>query len=251
MLRGIYAAAAGMISQRERLDVVANNLANVNTTAFKRSQPISRGFYQVFAEEIDRFPSLRGSSMIPGGGSALDATAEDFSSGSIIDTGNPLDVAIDGPGFFVIRTPAGERYTRAGSFTLNSNGQIVTRDGYPVLGQQGAIVTRGETVTISPGGDVMVDGDPAERLRIVDFPKPYKLSRYGRDLYGAAEEVRAAAAPVATPSLRAGALERSNVNTIEELAAMMDAARSYEAHQRVIIAFNESLDAAVNEIART
>ena len=140
MLRGIYAAAAGMINQRERLDVISNNLANISTTAYKRSQPVSRGFYQIFAEEVVRFPSLRGSQAVPGGGSTLDATADDFSPGPLVDTGNPLDVAIDGPGFFVVRAPAGERYTRAGNFSLNPEGQLVTQNGEPVLGEQGAIL---------------------------------------------------------------------------------------------------------------
>lgn len=251
MIRGVYAAAAGMITQRERLDVIANNVANINTTAFKRSQPISRGFYQIFSEEIGRFPSQRGSAEIPAGGSALDETSEDFSPGAIVETGNPLDVAIAGPGFFVVGVAAGERYTRAGNFSMNSEGWLVTQNGDPVLGKQGPIITHGDSVSISPSGDVIVDGTPAERIRIVDFPGPYQLIRYGRNLYGADEETSRMSAPVAAPNLRAGALEQSNVNPIAELTAMMAASRSYEAHQRIIIAFNESLDAAVNEIARS
>ncbi len=250
MLRGIYAAASGMITQRERLDVVANNLANIGTTGFKRARPVSRGFYQVFAREIGRSPSQRGSADIPGGGSALDETSDDFSPGSIIETGNPLDAAIEGPGFFVIRTPAGDRYTRDGGFTLSSDGRIVTKNGNPVLGEQGPIITGAGVVTISPSGDVMVDNVPAERIRVVNFPKPYKLSRYGHNLYGATDEIRRTATPVENPSIRAGALERSNVNPIEELVSLMDAERTYEAHQRIIVGLNESLDAAVNEIAR-
>ncbi|UCD57128.1 MAG: flagellar hook-basal body protein [Candidatus Hydrogenedentota bacterium] len=250
MLRGIYAAAAGMVTQRERLDVIANNMANVSTIAFKRAEPVSRGFYQVFAEEVVRFPPLRGSREVPGGGSALDATPDDFSPGAVVETGNQLDIAIDGLGFFVIRTPTGERYTRAGKFSLDSGGQLVTQNGHPVLGKQGPILIRGETVQISPEGDVLVDGAPAERIVVVDFPRPYRLSKYGQNLYGASEEVRQTRSTVAAPHLRVGALERSNVNTVAELTLLMDAARSYEAHQRVIQAFDESLDSAVNEIAR-
>ncbi len=251
MLRGIYTAAAGMIVQRERLDVIANNVANVGTVAFKRAEPISRGFYQIFAGEVARFPSERGSEEIPGGGSAIDATPDDFSAGPLVQTGNPFDVAIDGPGFFVIRTPAGERYTRAGNFSFNSVGQLLTRDGHQVLGRGGPIVTAGETVEISPEGDILVDGAPAERIRIVDFPRPYKLSKQGRNLYSATEEVARTKTTIDIPQLQVGMLERSNVNPIAELTSMMDAARSYETHQRVIRAFDESLDAAVNQIART
>lgn len=251
MLRGIYTAAAGMIAQRERLDVIANNVANVGTVAFKRAEPVSRGFYQIFAGEVARFPSERGSSEVPGGGSAVDATPDDFSPGPLVQTGNPFDVAIDGSGFFAIRTPTGERYTRAGNFSFNSLGQLVTQDGHQVMGRAGPIVTVGETVEIAPDGSVLVDGAPAEQIRIVDFPQPYKLSKQGRNLYGATEQVRQTGTTVDVPSLRVGMLERSNVNTVAELTSMMDAARNYETHQRVIQAFDESLDAAVNEIART
>lgn len=251
MLRGIYAAAAGMINQRERLDVVSNNVANINTTAFKRSQHVSRGFYQVFAEEVGRFPSRRGSREIPGGGTMMDATAYDFSPGAIIESGNPLDVAIDGPGFFVVRTPAGDRYTRAGNFSVDSGGRLVTPGGETVLGEKGPILIQGSSVTISSGGDVVVDGAPVERLRVVDFPQPYKLTRHGHNQFAADERVAGTLKPVETPNLKAGALEHSNVNPIAELVAMMDAARSYEAQQRIILLFNQSLDAAVNDIART
>lgn len=250
MLKGVYAAAAGMINQRERLDVISNNVANISTTAFKRSEPISRGFYQVFAEEIGRFPSRRGSREIPGGGSALDTAAADFSPGPIVESGNPLDVAIDGPGFFVVRSPAGERYTRAGAFSIDSEGQLVTSGGESVLGEQGPILIQGSNVFISPGGDIVVDDIPADRLRIVDFPEPHRLTRHGHNQFIADEQTILTRRTIDTPTLKAGALERSNVNPIAELVSMMDAARSYEAHQRIIVAFNESLDAAVNDIAR-
>ena len=250
MLRGIYAAAAGMITQRERLDVIADNTANVSTVGFKRADPISRGFYQVFADEIARFPGERGSTMIPGGGSALDATSQDFSPGPVIETGNPFDVAIDGPGFFAVRTPAGERYTRAGNFTLDAEGKLVTESGYSVLGQGGPIITSGENVQISQDGDVVVDGVPAERLLLVDFPRPYELVKYGRNLYGVAEDMRRTRTPAEGSLLRVGTLEHSNVNPINELVLMMDAARAYETHQRVVRALDETLDAAVNRIAR-
>ncbi len=250
MLRGMYAAASGMIGQRERLDVVADNLANVATVAFKRSESTTRGFYQVFAREIARFPSARGSVKIPGGGSALDAAVDDFSTGSIIETGNPLNAAIDGSGFFVVDTPAGERYTRAGNFSLSPEGRLITQDGYSVLGQRGPIVVRGGSIQLSPVGDVVVDGLPAERLLVVDFPAPYRLSKYGHNLYGATDDVRLQRSSVQSPGLRVAALEQSNVNPIAELVSLMDAARTYEADQRIIQALDESLNAAVNQIAR-
>ena len=249
MIRGVYAAAAGMITQRERLDVIANNVANIGTTAFKKSLPVTQGFYQVFAQEVAGLSSQRGSGEIPGGGTSLDATAEDFSPGPIVDTGNSLDAAIDGPGFFAVLTPAGERYTRAGNFSLNSEGQLITQAGYPVLGEQGPIITRGGSISIAPSGDVIVDGVSIERIQVVDFPQPYRLQKYGNNLYGTDDETPRLQAD--NPNLRAGALEHSNVNPIAELTALIDANRTYEAQQRVITILNDSLGAAVNDIART
>jgi flagellar basal-body rod protein FlgG len=251
MLQGLYAAASGMIAQRERLDVVANNLANIPTTGFKKADPVSRGFYQVFAEQIGRFPSPRGAADVPGGGAAIDATSEDFSPGSIVDTGNALDVAIDGSGFFVVQTPSGERYTRAGSFALDQQDQLVTPNGFPVLGLGGPIIISGDNMSISSDGTVTIDGVAAEQIRIVDFPEPALLTKYRQTLYGATDDVRRTATTVLTPDLRAGALEQSNVNPIAELVALMDASRTYESQQRVITAFDETLDSAVNQIART
>jgi flagellar basal-body rod protein FlgG len=109
---------------------------------------------------------------------------------------------------------------------------------------------QGSNVFISPGGDIVVDDIPADRLRIVDFPEPHRLTRHGHNQFIADEQTILTRRTIDTPTLKAGALERSNVNPIAELVSMMDAARSYEAHQRIIVAFNESLDAAVNDIAR-
>jgi flagellar basal-body rod protein FlgG len=238
-----------MIAQGRRVDVISNNIANVNTAGFKRSDPLIRGFHQVFSEEIMRNPAARGSQRVAGGGSALDATTEDYSPGPIIESGNPLDVAIDGPGFFVIRTPLGDRYTRAGDFSLNSWGQLVTKEGYPVLGRQGPITLRGEDVRISANGDVLVDDIPAETIAVVDFPKPYPLVPFGNSLFGATDGGRSAV-PVQEPLLRVASFEGSNVNPISELAALMTAARSFETNQRIVQALDESLNAAVNRIAR-
>jgi flagellar basal-body rod protein FlgF len=250
MLRGIYTSASGMIAQGRRVDVISQNIANVSTTGFKRSEPATEGFYQVFAQEVMRSPTMRGSQLIPGGGSALAATVEDFSPGPIIESGNPLDVAIEGPGFFVVRTPLGDRYTRAGNFSINSDGQLVTSDGYPVLGLQGPILVQGENVRITANGDVLVNGIPAETFALVDFPKPYPLIPFGNTLFGATEAGARSAFAVPEPRLRVAALEGSNVNAISELTALMMAARSFETSQRIVQAFDESLDAAVNRIAR-
>ncbi len=250
MHRGIYAAASGMITQRERLDVIANNLANISTVGFKKAEPVSRGFYQVFGDQVARFAPERGSPEIPGGGTMLDATTEDFSPGIIMETGNPLDVAIDGSGFFVVDAPAGERYTRAGNFSLDSEGRLVTQNGHPVMGRQGPIVAQGDTVKITPDGDILVDDAATDRLMLVDFPTPSMLSKAGQNLYSATDDVRRTMSTPGGPLLRVGALERSNVNIVSELTLMIDAARSYETHQRVISAIDEALDATVNEIAR-
>ncbi len=252
MLRAIYSSASGMIMQAKRLDVIAENVANVDTPAFKRAEPVTRGFYQVFEREIARFPSERGSTEVPGGGSLIDATSTDFSPGSFEMSGNPLDLAIDGPGFFVVRTPSGERYTRAGNFSLNSRGELVTQNGEEVMGEKGPIIVPpDQKVEISPDGDVMANGVAEERILVVDFPKPYTLTKYGRNLYAAGEKEAAARSSVTDVHLQVGALEGSNVNPIKELVAMIETERSYDSGQRTIQALDESLNAAVNRIAGT
>jgi flagellar basal body rod protein FlgG len=194
------------------VDTIANNLANANTTGFKRD------FGVIFEHAT-----------------GVDArTHIDVTPGELINTDNDLDVAIHGSGFFVVETPNGTRYTRSGNFSLNANGELVTKDAMKVLSASGAPIVIGEgKVEIQDGGVVTVDGNEVATLKIVTFSDPVKLQKEGfqRMVYnGSAEEVQA----VSDPQVKGRFLERSNVNTVDEMVHLMSAYREFEAVQRTL-----------------
>ncbi len=164
MLKGLFVSKAGMLAQQRRLEVAANNLANANTLGFKRTQ-IS--FTKMLDAMLDETTD---ENRVPG------KTAIDFSNGTLKKTGNPLDVAIQGDGFFVLQGPEGEVFTRNGNFTLNEQGELVSQNGWPVLTSQGVIqITNGEEVAINQSGEILVNGKVVGTLRIAVFNNPETL----------------------------------------------------------------------------
>ena len=171
MDRGVYAAASGGLLQARRLQLVANNLANVSTVGFKAERLVSR--QQEFADTLassiaQNAPHAKGDQQRTPGVVDIDSVT-DFSPGPVTTTGNPLNVALNNKNqFFVVNTPDGERYTRAGNFTLNAQGTLVTPDGQPVLGEGGPITIQGgSNATISGNGTVSLNGASVGRLRVV------------------------------------------------------------------------------------
>jgi flagellar basal-body rod protein FlgG len=228
-----------MLGQWQRHEVLANNLANVSTAGFK-------------ADDLTLVPRQPiGPSAVAGPTAGAWAVVQwtDFSQGPLRETGRTLDVALNGPGFFVVQTPRGVRYTRAGAFELSADGRLVTRQGFPVLGERGSIVLGSDRVRIGPGGELHQDGRRLDTLRVVDFPKPYRLLKEGDGLFSVAD-------PAGVPELArgyevvGGALEGSNVNPVAMMVNMIDLLRRYEAAQRVIQAVDETARWATNEIGR-
>jgi len=238
---GIYLAASGFLSQEKRLQVIANNLANVNTAGYKGDIPVFRiPSYSQPAEARSVLPH----SLI-----AVPRVETDFSQGPLIKTGNPLDVAIVGEGFFEIQTPEGLRYTRKGDFTLRSDGTLVTQGGHPAMGEGGAIaLTEGE-IEIGEEGIIFVDGEEQGQLRIVTFPETGNLVKEGEALFAWTGEASEATA-LDQVDIRQGYLESSNVNPIQEMVQMIEAIRTFEGHQKMIHAFDSAQKNAVNEIGR-
>ncbi len=209
---GFFNAYSALEARMKIVDVVANNLANSQTTGFKRD------FGRV----------LQGEAGFDVG------TQVDLSAGDLINTGNELDVAIDGDGFFTLQTQTGIRYTRAGGFVLNAKGELVTKDGAKVLSTSGSpiIATEG-TMAIQDGGLVTVDGNEVATLKIVNFPNPANLQKegfYRFEYKGGDEEVQV----VPEPRVKSGFLERSNVNPVTEMVHLMAAYREFEAVQRTV-----------------
>ncbi|NSW54861.1 MAG: flagellar hook-basal body protein [Armatimonadetes bacterium] len=210
MLRGLYYAAASMANQITHQDIHAANLANVDTTGFKRS-----------------LADVTGS---PG-------ETIDTSQGSIRQTGAPLDVALSGPGYFVLQTPTGRAYTRNGHFTLDASGRLVDGQGRGVLGEGGQIRLGTGTVEIQTNGTIIQDGRRVDRLLIVDFSPNVALTRSENGTINAG----AAPVPLPSPNVTQGSLETSNVNAVTELGAMLRGFRAYEANTNAIRAADQTL----------
>jgi len=258
--RGVYIPLSGALIQEKNLSVVANNLANVNTAGFKGDRLMFRAVLTDAVESSANIPSMRLISQNPISSSIYNmnrtlltgsGTKTDFSPGHLRETGNPLNLALVGDGFFSIRTPDGLMYTRDGSFTLNSEGELVTRKGFPVLGQSGVIsMPEGKDVFINADGIVSVDGNEVDRLKVIDFPRPYPLRKRGHSLFALATSQYAE--KIATDvKVQQGFLEQSNVNVVREMVSMIEINRAYEAYQKVIQTALDVVDRkAVNEIGR-
>ncbi len=247
MVKALYSAASGMLGQQLRQEAVANNIANVNTTGYKKAIGAQRGFYQIYLDNLA--VAELSSSDIPGGGMLLDATATDFSQGPIEHTGEPLDVALDGPGFFVIEGPNGSNlYTRNGHFTRNENGELVTENGYRVQGEGGAITVTGASIVLSDDGRIFVDGSQTGALQVVTFDDPRRLVRVGDTMFAVADDV--VPSIVDTPKMVPGAIETSNTTVAREMFEMLTTLRAFEANMHIVRTVDSALDRTINELGR-
>ncbi len=260
MSGGIYIPLSGALIQERCLDILANNLANVNTTGFKEDRPVFEAMLANSLESGPEIPSMGLISQNPLAQSmyklngtllAFSGIKTDFSPGIPKETGNTLDLAILGNGFFSVEGTEGMMYTRNGSFTLSPEGELVTKEGFPVLGENGVItIGEGKDISISPDGTIAVDGNELDRLRIVDFPKPYPLRKVGGCLFGltTSPDVEKTAVDV---QVQQGFLEQSNVNIVREMVRMIEVNRTYQAHQKVIqTAFGAADHKAVTELGK-
>jgi flagellar basal-body rod protein FlgG len=172
----------------------------------------------------------------------------DYAAGQVAQTGNPFDMAIDGDGFFTVNTPDGPAYTRQGNFRLSADGTLITSDGYPVQGQGGAIHISGNSIEIDSKGVITADGSQVGTISMVDFPKPYALTKIGSALF---VPTNAETAPQpSTAELRQAHLEGSNVETISEMVQMIETSRYFDACQRTILSFNDMTSKAANELGK-
>nr|WP_323013223.1 flagellar basal-body rod protein FlgF [Devosia sp.] len=208
-----------MALQRQ-MDVVANNMANLNTTGFKAEQLLFEEYIMPVARDKD-FPRLdQPLSYVQDW-----ATVHDMSSGALVQTGNALDVGLNGEGFFAVQTPAGERWTRSGAFQLNATGQLVDLNGNPVLGEGGPIQfgPQESDITIAADGSISSSADVKGRLRMVEFANVEELTRQGSNLW-------AGGTPLPATATRAmqGFIERSNVSGVAEMSEMIRVTRAYE-----------------------
>jgi flagellar basal-body rod protein FlgF len=217
------------VTLERQMDVVANNIANVNTTGFKADRSVFQEYLMPGAHEDNFVGRDRRLSYVQDR-----ATFHDFASGPSEQTKNPLDVAIEGSGFLVVQTPAGERYTRDGGLQINNQGQLVTASGNQVLGTSGPIVFQptDHDINIAPDGTVTVlEGSSRTdsvrgKLRVVNFTDAQKLLKQGDNLFSA-DQGGAAAQPDPKSTIRQGYVEKSNVNAVTEMSRMVEIMRTY------------------------
>ena len=253
----LYIAASAALDHQRRLEVITNNLANVNTDGFKADGLAFRldtGNRDQADGTTQEAAAIKPNQAIPQYNDYMPATMKltgytDFSDGPARQTGNPLDVALEGRGFFSVRTPGGVNYTRQGSFALNQEGALVTSDGYPVMGEGGELVIEGENVAIDEEGYVSVDGNEVGRLRIVTFTNLNGLVKVGSSLFKPSS-------PNTVPQsaentiVKQGYVESSNVNAIRMMTDMIAEMRMVEAYQKMIRTADTANTKAINELGR-
>ncbi len=240
MNSGMYSALAGDINMLDKLNVVANNLANINTVGFKKDR-VS------FEKVLDNVNNQTG-----GNGVLTDDTIlarenvfTDFTTGPIKQTGNVLHMALDGDGFFAVNTPQGTAYTRQGNFQRDKNGMLTTVDGYVVQGKGGGTISiPGGKLDIDKSGNVSVDGTSVGAINIVDFQKPYQLLKTGKALFLPANP-QDTPQPAQNTSVLQGYIEDSNVNSIVEMTQIIDCNRSFESCQRAIRSYDDMAGQAI------
>ena len=243
MNSGMYSALSGNLAAMTRMDIISNNLANVNTPGFKKDKVSFEGLLSSITAPPAVTPASTADPILQ-----KENIFVDYTSGPVVQTGNPLDLTIDGDGFFAVSTPQGIAYTRQGNFRLSSDGTLVTSDGYPVQGQGGPIIINGSRVEIDSKGAVMVDGTAGATISMFDFPKPYAMTKTGSALFVPTDPE--AAPQTAKGALRQGHLEGSNVETVSEMVQMIENNRYFEACQRVLLTFNDLASKAANELGR-
>ena len=283
MLRGLYMAGCGMMAEAARNDVVANNLANVNTTGFKKDNVALRAFPELLIRRIndkgdlnpltgllevtgnhDHSLSEALAAMLAGNppivgtlntGTLVDEVRTFYDNGVYRATGRKLDLAIAGEGMLVVETLNGERYTRNGALLLTPEGRLVTGEGYQVLGQNGPITIdpagyNEEELLIKENGALYLNGEWVEQLRVVTFPDYTQLRKQGDSLFYLMEDAAIQPEVVAQPQIQSGFLEQANVNPVQEMVKLINVYRAYEANQKVVQAYDSTLEKAVNEVGR-
>ncbi len=287
MLRGIYTGSNGMTIQQTRMDVIANNLANVDKTAFKRDTAVFKTFPEML---IHRFEE-DGVGKVPMGsfdtapvvgkiglGGEVNEVYTRFEQGAVKKTDNHSDIMLqdkpgmEKPAFFVVMTNRGERLSRSGSFILDRNGNLVTPQGFPLLGEKGPIQVSGGNFLIKENGEIYINSsignDPKngtsidknrfdnpvllDKLKIRTVENPRHLDKEGDSFYNDTPE---SGEPVGfseenAPSILQGYLEASNVQVVTEMVEMIEVNRAYEANQKAVQTHDQLLGKLINEISR-
>jgi len=256
VLRGLYTAARGMAVEQKKQEVISNNLANSNTTGFKKAMPLVRSAPELpVTRQAGEAGVLLGQS---GQGALLDAVVTVHRQGDLEQTGRSLDLALGeqqpgaGSAFFAVATPQGTRYTRDGRFSLDRDGHLVNSDGFRVLSTGGQpLLLNDENIRIDADG-VIWEGEGESKTNVGQLALPAftaeglaGLEKRGDNLFAASI---GAAGPQATGLVRQGFLERPNLNVVSEMIKMLEVMRIYEANKKALQAHDELLEKSANEL---
>lgn len=257
MIKGLYASYTGMVHQQERLDALANNLANGDTVGYKKEGITSQSFDTVLAYKIKDTSEAVNLPHGIGGmnlGVKIGEGYTDFSQGSMRETGNTFDLALSDKGFFAVEftNKAGEtstKYTRDGNFTLTRDGYLTTQEGDFVLNTKGARVKIDplKEAFVGRDGGIYQEGDLVTTIQVTDFEDYNYLERYGENYFEPIEGAQTTDAPAAVYS---GYLEMANISVVSEMVNMIAIQRAYEANQKLITTMDSTLEISANQIGK-
>lgn len=248
MEMSMYSALFGALSNEMRLNISANNLANVNTTGYKRDQVAFQDVFARFAHDYNPDPrsDIREEKLLPRADliakPRLSMQQIDFTQGAVQYTGNTFDLAIQGPGFFRVRAGGGDYLTRNGAFMRGPDGTLMTDQGFQVLGQGGPIdIPVGKVVTVAGDGQISVDGAPVGNIDIVAVADTDTLEKYGDNLFRGqgGKAIQEAALDESRTQVVQGYLEKPNVEVVTEMVAMIETQRTFDAYQKVMSSSND------------
>ena len=268
-----------MVGKMTEMDTIANNLANVNTVGYKRDETLYKAFPEMLIRRVNddgvrTFPlgsyDLRPVVGKLGTGVEVNEIYTQKGQGPLQTTDNPLDLALEGKGYFAVQTDSGERYTRNGSFLINKDNVLVTKEGHPVLGERGIITLKNNNFIINDQGQIYINdslNNPEERpvqlrengfenarlldtLKVVDFSFDRYLKKVGSSFFRSTEESGSAQIIKQNrPLIKQGMLEMANVNAVREMVKMIEVQRAYEASQKTITSHDGTLDKLINQMA--
>jgi flagellar basal-body rod protein FlgF len=281
VVRGLYTGASGMNAQQQRLDTIANNLANVDLNGYKRDTTITKAFPELLMRRMNDngvyvfpFGSVDTTPIVGrlGTGVEVNEVYTVFEQGAMKQTENDFDLALEGQGFLTVQTAQGERLTRNGAFLIDTDGYLVTKDGYKVLGENGPVKLKLNNFMIHPDGTIYQNAalaaddrrlismqenqweatERVDRLKIVDVKRKRYLEKEGNSFWRTTDESGEAVVleGSARPKVRQGFLEGANVNPVTEMVEMIEVNRAYDANQRTIQTEDSLIGKLWNEVVK-